>query len=125
MGITTSSMHESSQFLCNAEESDTRVWLHVVHNAGNKKLLFSPDTDVYHIGCLLEFQGGYDIYVQLSSMPSPELRLLHFNSPILSLATDPDLAMVSVQRSHVLQILFICSGSDYISFFLLGLGRQQ
>jgi len=38
---------------CDAEESDTRVWLHVVHSAGTRKLLFSPDTDVYHIGLFL------------------------------------------------------------------------
>ena len=103
MGITTSDMHECSQLLCNAEESDTRLWQYVVHSAGNKKLFFSPDTDVYHIGRPLEFQKGYDIYVQLSSMPSPELKLL-FNSLFLSLATDPDLAMVSVQSSHVVDV---------------------
>ena len=73
-------IHECPQLICNAEESDTRVWLHIVHSAGNNKLLFSPDNGVYHIGRLLEFQGGYDIYVQLSSMSSPELSLLHFNS---------------------------------------------
>ena len=50
MCITTSGVHECPQLLCNAEESDTRVWLHVVQSAGDKKLLFSPDTDVYHIG---------------------------------------------------------------------------
>ena len=66
MGITTSGVHECPQLLCNAEESDTRVWLHVVHSACNKKLLFSPDTGVYHIGCVLEFSGGNDIYVQLN-----------------------------------------------------------
>ena len=31
----------------NAEESDTRIWLHVIHS---RKLVLSPDTDVYHIG---------------------------------------------------------------------------
>ncbi len=34
----------------NAEESDTRIWLHVLHSAGTRKLVLSPDTDVYHIG---------------------------------------------------------------------------
>ena len=61
MCITTPGVHECPQLLCTAKESDTRVWLHVVHSAGNKKLLFSPDTEVYHIGHLLEFQGGYVI----------------------------------------------------------------
>ena len=33
-----------------AEEADTRVWLHVLRSPGTRKLLCSPDTDVYHIG---------------------------------------------------------------------------
>ena len=60
MCITTFGMHKFPQ-LSNAEESDTRVWLHVVHSAGNTK-------HVYHIGRLPEVQGGYDIYVQMSSV---------------------------------------------------------
>ena len=32
--------------MCNAGDLHTRVWLHVVHSAGHKKLL---DTDVYHV----------------------------------------------------------------------------
>ena len=39
-----------SRLACNAEESDMRIWLHVIHSAGQKKLVLSPDTDVYHIG---------------------------------------------------------------------------
>ena len=35
---------------CNAEESDTHIWLHVINSTGTKKLVLSPDTDVYHIG---------------------------------------------------------------------------
>ena len=31
---------------CNAEESDTRIWLHVINSAGTKKLVLSPDTDI-------------------------------------------------------------------------------
>ena len=34
----------------NADEADLRVWLHCLHSRGTNKLLFSPDTDVYHIG---------------------------------------------------------------------------
>ena len=77
-----------------AEESDTRVWLHVVHSAGTRKLLFSPDTDVYHIGLPLLNPYLYDVYVQLSPITSPELRLLHLNQLQLDLAGDPDLALV-------------------------------
>ncbi len=34
----------------NADEGDLRVWLHSKQSTANKKLIFSPDTDVYHIG---------------------------------------------------------------------------
>ena len=34
----------------NAEESDTQIWLHVLQSAGTRKLVLSPDTNVYHIG---------------------------------------------------------------------------
>ena len=113
--ITTSGVDECCELLSNAEESDTRVWMHVVHSAGMKKLLFSPSPN--HIGLSLDIPAGC---VQLSSMSSPELRLLHFNNLLLSLNGDPDLALVPpTQRPRILQTLFLC---DYISFFV-GLGK--
>ena len=45
---TGSDVQVCSGLACNAEEADTRVWLHVVQSAGTRKLLVSPDTDVYH-----------------------------------------------------------------------------
>ena len=36
--------------MTNADESDNRVWLHCVHSHGTLKLIYSPDTDIYHIG---------------------------------------------------------------------------
>ena len=33
-----------------AQEADTRVWLHVLRSQGTRKLVCSPDTNVYHIG---------------------------------------------------------------------------
>ena len=44
----------------NAEEADTRIWLHVKHSAGNRKLIFSPDNDVYHIGLTNAFIASND-----------------------------------------------------------------
>ena len=38
------------QFTSNAEEADTRVWLHAAHSYGTRKMIYLPDTDVYHIG---------------------------------------------------------------------------
>ena len=37
-------------YTSNAEETDTRIWLHCRHSNCNNVLILSPDTDVYHIG---------------------------------------------------------------------------
>ena len=37
-------------FTCVAEETDTRLWLHVRKTQYKKILIMSPDTDVYNIG---------------------------------------------------------------------------
>ncbi len=50
----------------NAEESDTRIWLHVLHSAGTRKLVLSPDTDVYHIGLTIIAETQLDVVVRLS-----------------------------------------------------------
>ena len=119
MSISTSGVEECPLLVCNAEESDTRVWLHVLHSSGNKKLLYSPDTDVYHIGLSVVDPSVHDVYVQLSSVSSPELRLLHLNKLLHSFRDDPDLSLVPlVLRPHVIQTLFIGSGCDYIYFLL-------
>ena len=95
LGITPSGVQVCPLLVSDAEESDTRVWLHVVHSAGTRKLLFSPDTDVYHVGLALVNPDRFDVYVQLSPASSPELRLLHLNQLLVDLnAADPDLALV-------------------------------
>ena len=37
--------HLEPCYQCNAEEAYTRVWLHAKHSTGQRKLIFSPDTD--------------------------------------------------------------------------------
>jgi len=54
-----------NRLACNAEESDTRVWLHVINSAGQRKLVLSPDTDVYHIGLPFLGRTTLDVLVQL------------------------------------------------------------
>ena len=41
-------------FTSNAEESDTRLWLHVKKSRYARVLISSPDTDVYVIGMALD-----------------------------------------------------------------------
>ena len=94
LSIEPSGVQECSLLTSDTKESDTRVWLHVVHSAGTTKLLFSPDTDVYHIGLPLLNPYLYDVYVQLSPMTSPELKLLHLNQLQLDLAGDLNITLV-------------------------------
>ena len=123
VSITSSSVVVCPLLASNAEESDTRVWLHAFNSAGNKKLVFSPDTDVYHIGLPFLRPDLHDVYVQLSSVSSLDVRLLHLNYLHQALNSDPYLAFVpSNLHGRVLQTLYICSGCDYISFFA-GIGK--
>jgi hypothetical protein len=48
---------------CNAEESDTQIWLHIVNSSGNRKLILSPDTDVYHIDLSVIGQTNLNVIV--------------------------------------------------------------
>ena len=51
----------------NADEADLRVWLHCKNSCGIHKLLYSPDTDVYHIGLtVLSEIPEHEVIVQLS-----------------------------------------------------------
>ena len=49
--LTTNSSTEIIESLqSNSEETDLRIWLHCKYAYGTKKLVYSPDTDIYHIG---------------------------------------------------------------------------
>ena len=105
------------QYTCNAEEADTRVWLHIRHTAHTRVLLMSPDTDVYHIGPALN-TGDKHILVQVSPLNSREVRFLDLKALTSALKHDPDLSSIpSDILPQVIQTLFICTGCDYISFF--------
>lgn len=114
-----------NQLICNAEEADTRVWLHVVKSAGKSKLVISADTDVYHIGLPVIAGTNIQVIVQLSSISSLELRLLDMQAHIAAFGNDSDLATIPASLSPLaMQVLYICSGCDFISFFN-GLGKAS
>ena len=75
--VTSSTQPTSDDsLLCNTEESDTRIWLHVVNSAGTRKLVLSPDTDVYHIGLPIIAGTNLECIVRLSSFNSIEHKFL-------------------------------------------------
>jgi len=42
--FVTSGTQPDERLSSNAEEIDTRIWLHVIHSEGTRKLVLSPDT---------------------------------------------------------------------------------
>ena len=101
-----------------AEEADTRVWLHVLRSPGTRKLVYSPDTDVYHIGLPLTCNEPLDVFVRISVFSSQEHRYLSLKKLTMSLQGDPDLSSVPGEiLPKVLQTLFISTGCDYVSYF--------
>ena len=69
---------------CNAEEADTctSIWLHVANSADHKKLVLSPDTEVYHIGLPIVAETDLDVLVRLSTFSSTEHRILDMQALI-------------------------------------------
>ena len=109
-----------NRLTCNAEEADTRIWLHVIKSAGEKKLVISADTDVYHVGLPVVAGTSIEVLVQLSSITSLELRLLDMQALITAFCNDSDLAKLPTPLSPLaMQVLYVCSGCDFISFFMV------
>lgn len=104
-------------YTCSAEESDTRIWLHVRESNAERVLVMSPDTDVYNIGLT---QTDKSVVVQINLYSSKQLQFLHLKT---ALKHDPDLSTIP---NHILpkifQVLYACTGCDYISFFR-GIGK--
>lgn len=123
--LMNTSPQSDPALLCNAEEGDTRIWLHTVNSGGKKKLVLSPDTDVYHIGLPIVAETDHDVLVRLSKFNSVEHRILDTQALISALGNDPELAHIpSSFLPSVMQVLFVCTGCDFISFFN-GLGKAS
>lgn len=109
----------------NADEGDMRVWLHCINTPGQRKLIFSPDTDVYHIGLTLMSQVDPEgvVFIQLSTNYTGDARFLNMNALISAMSGDYALSTVpQVLLPQSLQTLYVCTGCDYVSFFQ-GIGK--
>ena len=103
----------------NAEETDTRIWLHVHKSTQQRFYIMSPDTDVYHIALPLHF-GNKEI---LNVTGSTQNRILSVSNLKSNLASDPDLSGISpTLLPQVVQTLYTVTGCDYTSFFS-GIGK--
>ena len=126
MGVTSRGMpHEEPQLFSDAEESDTRIWIHALNASDTTILILSPDTDVYHIGIPLVAHTNLDIIVQLSKFNNRELRLVNMKALIHAFNNDPSLAPIpSSFIPQTLQVLYVSTGCDFTSYFH-GLGKTS
>ena len=101
----------------NAEEADTRIWLHAKFSYGTRILIFSPDTDVYHIG-LLNKLTQHEVIVQLNTLGT-DLKLVALN--VLSECFHNDHELSQIDRPLINKIfvtLYVLTGCDFTSFFV-------
>ena len=112
------------QLWTNADEADMRVWLHCVHSTGSKKLIFSPDTDVYNIGlAFVDLLQGKEVIVQQTKSLREGSKFLLLHNLFRALENDPDMEGIpSSLRPQALQSLYVSTGCDYVSFFR-GMGK--
>lgn len=107
-----------SRYTCNAEETDTRMWLHAKQAPYERILVISPDTDIYHIGMPLYLTTQKDIIVQINKITSKDLKFFHLPAFVNVIKHDPDFS--SIERDllpQIFQTLYVVTGCDYTSFF--------
>ena len=94
----------------NAEETDTRLWVHVKQTEYTRILVLSPDTDIYHIGLPLTRQNK-QVVIQVIPINSKEIKFLDTSALSLALQNDPDLAgMEPNNLPQIMQTMFVCTG---------------
>ena len=80
---------------------------------------------MYHIGLLIVTGSSFEVVVKLSPFTALENKYLDMQALIQALRDDPDLAPIPNSLSPaVIQVLFVCTGCDFISFFN-GLGKAS
>ena len=98
--------------------------MHCVKAAGVRKLVYSPDTDVYHVGLTIVGElEECDVIVQLSKYTDDRARYMHMNNMMTALTTDQDISEIPLEeRPQVLQSVYVATGCDY-TYFFNGLGK--
>lgn len=98
-------------------EADMRIWWHATDTSLSHVLIYSPDTDVHNVGLALT-KSTSEFIVQINMPHSKELKYVHLSNLVQALHSDPDLATLSRSKlPRVFQMLFVCTGCDYTSFF--------
>ncbi|XP_030853471.1 uncharacterized protein LOC100890520 isoform X1 [Strongylocentrotus purpuratus] len=102
----------------NHEETDTQIWLHVFDTSCSNILVYSLDRDISMIGLPLDF-GTKEVTVQYCAKVGNN-KYLQLNKLQSALKKDSDLAQLitkGIDITKCMQVLYICSGCDFVSFF--------
>ena len=98
---------------CNTEEADLRVWLHCKHSTGDTELIFSPETDTYHIG--LPLCKNLPIIDACIHSTTELPQFMQMNELLDALINDPDRAPVKSElRPQLMQSIYVCTGCKYL-----------
>ena len=91
---------------------------------GKHKLVYSPDTDVYHIGLTTADLQSNEVIVLLTPV-GREMKLLHLNKLVDALESDLDLQCLPTEQiKEIIQVMYALSGCDFTSFFY-GLNKNS
>ncbi|CAC5392687.1 unnamed protein product [Mytilus coruscus] len=106
----------------NHEEADTRVWLHASVTTADQVIIYSPDTDVFFIGLPLVPNLTKTVYVQLRDSPYNNL-FLSMDKLVKCITLNDSLLQGIDSILICMQLLFIYSGCDFVSYFR-GCGKK-
>ena len=115
--VQNGTVEEELSLKSNHEEADSRIWFHVAKSSFENILIYSEDTDTYHIGMPLLNHLGKSIVIQLSNKFSAN-KYLNLNNLVSAFKNDYLLA--DIPRSCLtdfIQFVYITSGTDYTSSF--------
>ena len=113
--VRCNEIKECENLHCNSLEGDSRVWLHAFMCQGLRCLIYSPDNDTYHIG--LPLIGKYHQKSVFVALDSKFETLLNLNKLCNSIEYDVRFGRLSSDLLSVIQMLYVCTGCDYVSFF--------
>ena len=85
-----------------------------MHSAGSQTL-YSPDTDIYHIGLSIvaHHLPHSDVYIQLHGRHKDSHRYLQMSAFIQAIDSDPDLAHVPHHKhASIVQMAYVTTGCD-------------
>jgi hypothetical protein len=100
------------------QEGDTAVWLHAVQCPAKTVLIYSPDTDIMNVGFGLLPKYPENQFIIELNRRNGNRQYLNLNLLAKLMSKNKDLKWLDfADMLHHMQVLFVTSGCDYLSFF--------